>query len=255
MPIGFDNVADTLAIHGTPVSILKGDKTREKPQPRVGEGGKLEIPQDFYRLNKFVTLTADVMFVSSIPFLVTFSRKIRIIAAKYIPSSTAQQLSNYLTKIFNTYACISFVIDFSLMDMEFEKVRENLEIVEVNTTAAREHVPEIEPQIRLIKEHVRCKTSDFPFNTIPIMVLIHIVYTCVMWLNDIPRKSGAIQGISPRELITERKVNYKRYCRACMRGYLEASTYVIVMNDNTPRTHSCIAFVLSGNRQSSVKCF
>ena len=119
MPIGLDNVADSLAIYGPHVSSLKGTKTREKTQPRVGEGGELEITRDFYRLNKFVTLTADVMFVSGIPFLVTFSRKIRMITAKYIPSRTAQQLANSLTKVVNTYARGGFVIYLALMDIEF----------------------------------------------------------------------------------------------------------------------------------------
>ena len=116
-----------------------------------------------------------------------------------------------------------------------------MEIIEVNTTAAREHVREIERQIRLIKERIRCTTSGFTFNPIPRLVLIHVVYTCVMWINAIPRKSGAVQGISPRELITGRMVFYKRDCRACIGGYVEASTKAIVTNDNMPRTHSCIA--------------
>ena len=70
--VGIDNVADALAIYGTPVSRLKGVKTKDKPQPRVGEVGRVKIPRGFYRLNKFLTLTADVMVVSGIPFLVTF---------------------------------------------------------------------------------------------------------------------------------------------------------------------------------------
>ena len=94
-----------------------------------------------------------------------------------------------------------------------------MEIIEVNTTAAREHVPEIERQIRLIKERVRCTTSDFPLNPTPGLVFIHLVYTCVMWLNYTPRKEGAVQGISPRKIVTGRKVNYKREYRACMGGY------------------------------------
>ena len=143
MPIGLNNIADALAIYGPPVYRLKGAKTRYKTHPRVGEGGGLENPRDFYRLKTFVNLTADVIFVSSIPFLVTFSRKIKIITTKYVPSRTAQQLANSLTKIVNTYARRGFVIDLSLMDMEFEKVRDKLAIIEVNTTAAREHVPEI----------------------------------------------------------------------------------------------------------------
>ena len=255
MPIGLDSVADALAVYGTPVSRLKGAKTREKTHPRVGEGGKLETPQGFYRLNKFSNLTADVMFVSGIPFLVTLSRKIKRITAEYVPSLPGQQLANYLTKIVNAYARGGFVIDLYLMDMEFEKVREKLANIEVNTTAAREHVHELEHHIRLIKEHVICTTSDFPFDTIPILVLIHVVYTCVMWINDIPRTTGAVQGIPPRELVTGRTVTYKRDCLACIGGYVEASTDATATNDNTPRTHSCIALGPSGNRRCSVKCF
>ena len=139
--------------------------------------------------------------------------------------------------------------------MEFEKVRDKLAIVEVNTTATREHVPKIERHIRLIKERFRCTTSEFPFIPIHRLVLIHVFYTCVVWINAIPHKAGAVQGISPLQIITGRTVNYKKYCRACMGGYAEASTYVIVMNDNTPHTHSCIALGPAGNRQGSVNCF
>ena len=75
MPIGLDNVAYALAIYSPPVSRLKGANTRDKIQPRVGEGWKLNIPRYFYCLNKILTLTVDVMFMSGTLFLVTFSRK------------------------------------------------------------------------------------------------------------------------------------------------------------------------------------
>ena len=61
------------------------------------------------------------MFVSSIPFLVTFSRKIKIMTLEYAPSRTSQQLANSLTKIVNTYARRGFLMDLALVDMEFEK--------------------------------------------------------------------------------------------------------------------------------------
>ena len=82
-----------------------------------------------------------------------------------------------------------------------------------------------------------------------------MVYTCVMWISAIPRKAGAVQGISPRELVTGRAVNYKRDCRACIGGYAEAGTDAIVTNDNMPCTQSCITLGPSGNRQGYVKCF
>ena len=93
-------------------------------------------------------------------------------------------------------------------------------IIEVNTTAAREHVPEIERQICLIKDRIRCTTSDFPFYPIPRLVFIHVVYTYVMWINAIPRKSDPVQGIYLRKLIKGRTVNYKRDCQACIGGYV-----------------------------------
>ena len=78
------------------------------------------------------------------------------------------------------------------MDMEFEKVQEKLAIIKVNTTAAREHVLDIERQIRLIKERVKCTIGDFIFDPTHRLMLIHVVYTCVMWINAIPCKAGAV---------------------------------------------------------------
>ena len=49
-------------------------------------------------------------------------------------------------------------------------------MVEVNTTTAQEHVPEIERRIRTIKERVRSVTSDFPFYPILMLVLVQAVY-------------------------------------------------------------------------------
>ena len=58
-------------------------------------------------------------------------------------------------------------------------------MVEVNTTAAREHVPEIERRIRTIKERVRSVTSEFPFNPVQMLVLVQTVYMICIWLNAI----------------------------------------------------------------------
>ena len=50
-----------------------------------------------------------------------------------------------------------------MMDMEFEKVKDLVPLVEVNTTAAREHVGYVERQIRYLKEKTRAITSEFSF--------------------------------------------------------------------------------------------
>ena len=128
-------------------------------------------------------------------------------------------------------------------------------LVEVNTTAAREHVPEIERRIRTIKERVQATTSHFPFNAVPKLVLIQTVYTICLWLNAVWSPSGKYRGLSPQDIVTGRGVDYNKDCRADLGGYVEARPDKVVTNDNTPRTHACIALGPSGNRQGSLKCF
>ena len=59
----------------------------------------MAIPGDFYKMHKMVTLTADVMFVSGIPFLVTFSRNIKFRTAGCVPRRTAKLLAKSIKKV------------------------------------------------------------------------------------------------------------------------------------------------------------
>ena len=65
-PVSHENISHAKAIFGPNISGLKGRATRKRPHRVVR--GRCKIPRDFYLLNKFVTLTADVMFVCGIPF-------------------------------------------------------------------------------------------------------------------------------------------------------------------------------------------
>ena len=88
------------------------------------------------------------MFVNGIPFLVTLSRKIRLFTVEFMPSRTAAKLTDYLVKLSKLYARGGFMVRTILMDQEFDKVKDKMPLLELNTTAAREHVGEIERGIR-----------------------------------------------------------------------------------------------------------
>ena len=141
-----------------------------------------------------------------------------------------------------------------MMDREFEPVKELVPLVEINTTAAREHVGLIERQIRIIKEKTRASSSQFPLENIPVMVLIHCVYTMFFWLNAFPNMSEK-QWFSPREIVTGLTVDYKRDCKAVVGAYVEASIDADITNENVERRQSCVYLGPSGNRQGSIKCF
>ena len=76
-----------------------------------------------------------------------------------------------------------------MMDREFDPVKDLVPMIEINTTAAREHVVLTKQRIRVIKDKTRASSSQFPFENIPVMVLIHCVYTMIFWLNAFPNMS------------------------------------------------------------------
>ena len=120
--------------------------------------------------------------------------------------------------------------------------------------AAREHVGLIEWTIQVVKEKTRAPTSLFLFKSIPVMVLIHTVYTVIFWLNVFPNMSKE-QWFSPREISTGLTDDYKRNCKTVVGAYSKASIDAKITNSNVERRQSCIYLGPSGNRQGSVKCF
>ncbi len=164
-PIKPAHIANALAIFGPSTAGAHGKTVRRKPEQVEAEPGR--IPDNCNCLHKFVILTADVMFVNGIAILITLSRKLRLATIEQLPTRMATQLSNSLTKIVRLYARTGFIICVIMMDQEFDKVEDTNEMVEINTTAAREHVSKIERYIRPTKECSRALVSDLPFSVPP----------------------------------------------------------------------------------------
>jgi hypothetical protein len=79
----------------------------------------IEIPKAILDLNRDVTLTADVMFVDGIPFLMTNSRNIKFNTSEYVPQRTKPILIKSLNKVLNIYHKRGFKVITTLMDNEF----------------------------------------------------------------------------------------------------------------------------------------
>ena len=166
------------AIFGTYLAGIRGKIVRQKPN-RV-DTSEIMVPRHFYATHRIVTLTANVMFVNGVPFLVTLSRKIRLFTVEYLLSRTAVQLRNYLAKVIKLYAREGFSVQTILMDQEFDKVIDQLPEVEINTSAAREHIGKIEQGISVIKERCRATLTIMPSEQIPKSFVIHLVYFYVV---------------------------------------------------------------------------
>ena len=113
--------------------------------------------------------------------------------------------------------------------MEFEKVKDQqgMELVDVNTTAAREHVGEIERGIRYLKEHCHCSVSKVAVAGIECLakpIAIQLVYNVTLFVNVVPDALGVSERYSPREIVTQRKFDFERDCKVQLGTYLQAST-------------------------------
>ena len=80
------------------------------------------------------------MFVNGMPYFTTLSRDIIFGTTKHVPSHTAKQLVKSIMKIVKLYAIGGFVVRNVLMDGEFEKVKPEVELLDINISSAREHV-------------------------------------------------------------------------------------------------------------------
>ncbi len=85
----------------------------------------------------------------------------------------------------------------ALMDMKFEKLRTMMPHVALNTTAAHEHVREVEQKIRVIKERARGMFNALPYKKLPKLMVIELLHFCVMRMNLFPMKSGISRKMEP----------------------------------------------------------
>ena len=153
------------------------------------------IPRVIYERYNYVTLTADVMFINGIAFLVSLSRGIRLYTCEHVPNRKAKQLAKSLRRIVNLYARGVFTVRTIMMDTYFEKVKEQkgMELVDVNTTAARKHVGEIKRGVRYLKERCGFSVSKFAVAGIKLLakpIVIRLVYSVTLFVNAVPDASG-----------------------------------------------------------------
>ena len=101
-----------------------------------------------------------------------------------------------------------------LAEDKFEKLRNLVPILAINTTAVKEHVPEVERKIRLIKEWGRGILNTLPFKKMPRLMLIDLVYHVVLWLNAFPTNSGVSETLSPDEIVYRHKLDFAKHCKS-----------------------------------------
>ena len=112
---------------------------------------------------------------------------------------SARRITAGLEQVHTIYKRRGFQVVICYLDPEFKackKIKSDITAL-LNTTGASEHVPEVERQIRVIKERVRAVRNSLPYNIIPKLMIGMMVRYVVSWLNNFPSTGGISATASP----------------------------------------------------------
>ena len=189
-PVNRKDVLRAEQIFGPDIGALKGKTARRQP-PRV-DIEEVSLPPTIQQHYKEVTLACDIMYVNKIPFLMSVSRHLRFGTSQHIQNQQGTTIFNGIRAIHQVYLQRGFQIRNAFMDGQFEPLRGNLAELGIllNTASNDEHVPEIERQIRTVKERTRAIYCTLPFNKMPRRLIIEMV----LLAQHVSQKRGHIKN-------------------------------------------------------------
>ena len=115
-----------------------------RKRPKQVDPEYVNVPMEIIKKNRFITLDADVMFISKITFLIIHSQGIWLIMTEHHPGRTVKHIVKHLLRVVNIYHHDGNKVQTMLMDNEFNKVADDLPQFIIKTMAANEHVGEVE---------------------------------------------------------------------------------------------------------------
>jgi hypothetical protein len=153
-------------------------------------------------------------------------------------SRSEPNIIKYLLNITSLYKSRGFTPNTALMHRKFECLCLELlgHVVNLNTTAVSEHVPDIERQIRMIKERAWVIRSTLPFKIIPGRMIIEILDNIVLWINDFPPSSRVLKSFSLRTIMTGTALDFNKPCQIPLRAYIKVHEDRNITNTTDERT-------------------
>ena len=254
-PVTVDDVKRYFDIYTKNEGAVKG-KTKRKKNEEVTTESLIDIPKHILEKHRKVSLCADLFFIDGFPYLTTVSKNLLFTTAEMMPNRKFTTLLDGMLRVLAFYKSKGFHVNYMFTDGEFKPMRDALEEeaqVELNTAAKNEHVPDVEANIRVIKERVRSSIHGMPYDALPANFKRELVLVCVSMLNTMPRKAGVSEAFSPRELVTGKTLDYKKHCLTHPGQYCLVHEDDMQTNTMEPRASRAIAIGPTNNLQGSYR--
>ena len=191
-PVTVQGVEVTQKVWGKKITALKGNTNQINLN--VEDRDQLNIPVGLINLHKEVFLICDIFFVNKIPLFMTLSRKIHFIEVNHLSNFIVPEIFKYFKDLYQYHLHHGFRITTCRADGKFGTF--NILIVSlpggplVNLDVVNGHVPDIESQIRVVKERCRATCHGLPFQKMQNLLTNHIFLNTVNILNLFLMKGG-----------------------------------------------------------------
>ena len=209
-PVTTEGVCNTNTIYGCGFLTLKGKTVLQ--QPKHVQAEYIEVPDSLRERIGSQTVEAEVIFVNGIRFVFSVSREINFTTVEYVRQRLKIVLVNSIGKIFHFYKNNRYTIKNSLIDRNFECIRDSLPgNSNLNITARYEHVEDIEYKNCVIKEIARELIIKFPFKKVPVRIIIGLIRFVGIFLNQESLHNGASDVYYPRNIIMSQYIVYDKH--------------------------------------------
>jgi hypothetical protein len=118
----------------------------------------------------------------------------------------------------------------------------------LNLTSANEHEPFIKRRIRVVKEQVRSIRHSLPFQSLPKVILTHMVFYSVKLLNYFPVKGSVSETLGPKAIMSSEVLDFKKFSLP-FGSYCQVHEEKLPRNSLASRTIGAISLGPSGNAQ------
>jgi hypothetical protein len=123
----------------------------------------------------------------------------------------------------------------------------------VNLASTNENVPDIDRHIWVVKECWQATRHSLPFERIPKIMTVHIVFNMVKLLIFLSTKGGVSETLSPKTIMLGETLDYKKHLSLQIRHYCQVHEEDNPSNIQLARTKRAISLGPSVNMQGGFK--
>ena len=251
-PVTVSDAKRVLTIYGPEVAVIKGRSTKQKPSV-VPIFKPISLPSYILKYHRVIQLAADFFYVQGLVFLLTKSRKIKLLTVTGVDDRTKETQIECLGAVIKLYEDRGFDVANVITDKEFEHIRNDLSPINLETVATDDHVGDIEVAIRHVKEDIRCTVQSLPYNRYTKLMIRELVSDVVRKRNMFPAVDGVSDKLSPLTIVNgDAPPDYNKM-KLEFGSYVQAFEENEITNNTNTRAIGAIALSTTPNNSGEYR--